>query len=272
MNWPIRKGLAVVCALQILIIPIIISLGTTAYDGEIPPYTEIVFFEVNETTLPPKFNISLTPNNLTVLPNTIGINNEIACTIPTTTVQLNTTILEWKNTLMTVITPVYSPSSLLSKPNIMVTYTISVDKNKKELLLILFAENVGDAVAKNVRINLNLPRELKLSSLEGGAEFSNSTAINWIGNLSPKQGHSIKLSFKYSGKANEDLKLPLTLGYQDEYGNEWWFQLLIIIAKYLLELLLSKVPGFETVTAVFVILVTIAIFGIKQKKMHSKIR
>lgn len=267
MNWQIRRGIAIICILQILIIPVIVSLNVTAYNGEgvYPPYTDIVFFKTNETIQP--FNISLTSNNITILPATIGVNNEVAYTIPNTTIQLNTTTLKWKDTVMTVITPVYNPLPPPGKPYVRVTYTISVDKNKKELLLVLFIENIGNTIAKNVKVNLHLPHELKISSLEGGIKVSNSTIVNWIGDLSPKQGHPIKFSFKYSGKAAEDLKLPLNLGYKDEYGNEWWFQLLIIIAKYLLELLLSKLPGFEAITVVFVILIAIAMFRKREKKM-----
>lgn len=268
MSWPIRKGLAIICVSLILITPGIISLNATAYneDGLYLPYTNIVFFKTNETIQP--FNISLTTNNIAILPTTIGVSNEVAYTMPTTMVKLNTTTLKWKDTIVTVITPVYNPISPPGKPYVRITYTISVDRKEKELLLIIFVENIGDSIAKNVKVDLQLPNELKISSLEGGIEADDSKVVNWIGDLPPKEGHSIKFSFKYSGKATEDLELPLNLGYQDEYGNEWWFQLLIIIAKYLLELLLSKLPGFETIT---VILVLVAVIMLRKKKMYSKI-
>lgn len=202
--------------------------------------------------------IKITQTKDQIIPSkAVRIGGELVA-IPETTVRLNTTTIEQANKYIAIFEPEYSTELPIKKPNLKVTTETSV--SGYDMTLTIRIENTGDAEARNIRLSVNRPPELKKTSLSGAYATLDESIIKWDGErLGPGDVHVIGYKMQFTEDPDEDLEFPISLSWEDIYGNEW---LMSFILKLLLTIL-QAIPGFEVIFAIAGVL---TVYLIRQRR------
>jgi len=208
--------------------------------------------------------IRITQTGPQIIPSTSVRIGDKTIVIPETTVRLKTSTREEANKYIAIFEPEYSVGpgipipTKLPIPNLKVTTETTV--RGRNLTLIITIENTGDAEARNINLSVNKPPELQRISLTGAYATLDEPIIKWKGEkLGPGDTHVINYKLQFAEEPKEDLEFPMSLSWEDIYGNEWWMEFILT----LLLKLLQEIPGFE---AIFVIIEILVIYLIRRRR------
>ena len=124
-------------------------------------------------------------------------------------------------------TPTVTPSPTpTGKPKLRITHELSAKTG--EILLTTCIENIGEGEAKDVKLTMGVPSQIKAENLVGISAVGNT--LVWAGELKPGEKHIIKQSI--IPLKNEDIEIPLTVSYIDPTTHELitWDTIIKIIA------------------------------------------
>lgn len=247
------------------ITPIIIP--TTTVTPIIIPITPIPAITPMPPTIPEselieeQLKIKITPTKDHVIPSkTVRIDGELIA-IPETIVRLNTTTIKEANKYIAIFELEYSMEVPIKTPNLRVTTETTVDG--RDMTLTIRIENIGDAEARNIRLVMDRPSELKKASLGGAYATLGETIIRWDGErLKPGDIHVIDYKMRFAEEPDDDLEFPVSVSWEDIEGNEW-------LMTFVLELLLAilkTIPGFE---GIFAIAGVLTVYLIRRRKREK---
>lgn len=236
--------------------PVPTIIPTPTVTPTIKPTPTVTPTPTPEPIKPLKIKITQTKDQI-IPSKAVRIGGELIA-IPETTVRLNTTTIEQANKYIAIFEPEYSTELPIKKPNLKVTTETSV--SGRDMTLTIRIENTGDAEARNIKLSVNRPPELKKTSLSGAYATLDESIIKWDGErLEPGDVHVIDYKMQFTEDPDEDLEFPISLSWGDIYGNEW---LMSFILKLLLTIL-QVIPGFEVIFAIAGVL---TVYLIRQRR------
>ena len=109
------------------------------------------------------------------------------------------------------VTPTPTP---IGKPKLRITHELSAKTG--EILLTTYIENIGEGEAKDVKLTMGMPSQIKTENLVGISTVGNT--LVWTGELKSSEKHVIKQSIIPLN--NEDIEIPLTVSYIDPTTGE----------------------------------------------------
>jgi hypothetical protein len=163
---------------------------------------------INYTTTPTLIPLTPIPN----LTNRTVVNYTIITPTPTVT-------------LTPTVTPTPTP---IGKPKLRITHELSAKTG--EILLTTYIENIGEGEAKDVKLTMGMPSQIKTENLVGISTVGNT--LVWTGELKSGEKHVIKQSIIPLN--NEDIEIPLTVSYIDPTTGEFiTWETIIKVAAWL---------------------------------------
>jgi len=122
------------------------------------------------------------------------------------------------------VTPTPTPTG---KPKLRITHELSAKTG--EILLTTCIENIGEGEAKDVKLTMGVPSQIKAENLVGISAVGNT--LVWTGELKQGEKHIIKQSI--IPLKNEDIEIPLAVSYIDPTTHELvaWDTIIKIIAE-----------------------------------------
>lgn len=225
--------------------------------------------QIQNKTIPTKPYFPLKPIKICTIRDPSELSEKLNLNIPPDVMQISTptTVVVYPKKVIkitdveqeqevSVENPTISEES--KKPELRITYKLDIDKKNKELLLISSIENVGTGVAKNVKMIIEMPRELRVLSVDK-AEYrilGNAVVIEpQIVELKPGESYETTIRFKLEPKYIEegkDIQIPLKVGFTDEQGNWYWIVIILEIVWAIIQILLKYglIPGFEVASGI----------------------
>jgi hypothetical protein len=131
-------------------------------------------------------------------------------------------------------------------------YYVDVDKPKRELIIDVTLENIGNEAIRDVYVQMETSEVLQRVSVLNAIE---KTEGLYIGDLNPQDSHTITQRFKLTGKVEGDLRIPVTVKASGS-AVETILVIIIVISEALLKLLQYGIIPMLGVGA------TVATFGI----------